>query len=234
MHRPRQDGGTRKRHAQCLSRTLRNGKPQMRRKPWMMPVLWKWPVPVSGLWPVFRSASQWQSASVSPSEPVQTLRQGYDPSGYRKMCSCPDIPSPADTSRPPRASRAGSLRLPCRKRFFLSAGNFPALGHRAMLRRGSGNREQIRHPGAVELHVPSTICLCYVYNRNKFPRICLAEALWFIDGDIVGKPKSTVSSASSVFCESEYVWIKFPIPRCIVSGKEKEIAGNTEILKVSM
>ena len=61
MHRPRQDGGTRKRHAQCLSRTLRNGKPQMRRKPWMMPVLWKWPVPVSGLWPVFRSASQWQS-----------------------------------------------------------------------------------------------------------------------------------------------------------------------------
>ncbi len=70
-----------------------------------------------GLWPVFRSASQWQSASVSPSEPVQTLRQGYDPSGYRKMCSCPDIPSPADTSRPPRASRAGSLRLPCKTVF---------------------------------------------------------------------------------------------------------------------
>ena len=62
---------------------------------------------------MFRSASQWQLASVSPSEPVQTLRQGYDPSGYRKMCSCPDIPSPADTSRPPRVSRAGSLRLPC-------------------------------------------------------------------------------------------------------------------------
>lgn len=58
-----------------------------------------------------------------------------------------------------------------------------------MLRHGSGNREQIRHPGAVELHVPSTICLCYVYNRNKFPRICLTEALWFIDGDIVGKAK---------------------------------------------
>ncbi len=59
--------------------------------------------------------------------------------------------------------------------FSLSAGNFPALGHRAMLRRGSGNREQIRHPGAVELHVLSTICLCYVYNRNKFPRICLPQ-----------------------------------------------------------
>ncbi len=105
--------------------------------------------------------------------------------------------------------------------FFPLRGKLPALGHRAMLRRGSGNREQIRHPGAVELHVPSTICLCYVYNRNKFPRICLAEALWFIDGDIVGKSQNQPCRPQAVFSASEYVWIKFPIPRCIVSGKKK-------------
>ncbi|HBR77759.1 hypothetical protein DWZ44_03025 [Blautia sp. AF32-4BH] len=117
--------------------------------------------------------------------------------------------------------------------FFLSAGNFPALGHRAMLRRGSGNREQIRHPGAVELHVPSTICLCYVYNRNKFPRICLTEALWFIDGDIVGKAKINRVVRKQCFLRERVCLDKVSDSEMHRQRKKKkEIAGNTEILKV--
>ena len=102
-----------------------------------------------------------------------------------------------------------------------------------MLRRGSGNREQIRHPGAVELHVPSTICLCYVYNRNKFPRICLTEALWFIDGDIVGKAKINRVVRKQCFLRERVCLDKVSDSEMHRQRKKKkEIAGNTEILKI--
>ena len=144
MHRPRQDGGTRKRHAQCLSRTLRNGKPQMRRKPWMMPVLWKWPVPVSGLWPVFRSASQWQSRRCRRRNRFKRYGKGMILLDIGK-CVAVRIFRHRQIQAVHRELREPEAFV-CRvgNGFFLSAGNFPALGHRAMLRRGSGNREQIR------------------------------------------------------------------------------------------
>ena len=194
----------------------------------MMPVLWKWPVPVSGLCRCFgrrRSGSRRRCRrrnrfkrygkgmillDIGKCVAVRIFRHRQIQAVHREL-------------REPEAfvCRVGNG-------FFLSAGNFPALGHRAMLRRGSGNREQIRHPGAVELHVPSPsafVTFTIAINSPGFVSQRPSGSLMVISSE---KPKSTVSSASSVFCESEYVWIKFPIPRCIVSGKRKKRSPETQ------